>query len=415
MLILRLVYESFRFALNALRVNMMRTLLSLLGVTIGIFAIIAVFTLVDSLQRNINNSLGFLGADNILLMKWPSQFGGVYPWWKYINRPAPDINDFRYLSKNLTNHDGITIYAIRSNVTAKYESSSSSGINLIGASYSFKDINELEVAEGRYFTRSEMSNGNNVVLIGQRISNELFTTGSPIGRKVKLRGRKFQVIGLMKEEGQSLFDTPSNDDNILMPYQAITKIYRVRRRNGLESRINVQALPDDEGQEKLEAELRGLMRKKRGLKPKQEDDFALNRTQAFLDFIARTFDILTLAGWIIGSFAILVGGFGIANIMFVSVRERTNIIGIQKSLGAKTYFILYQFLFESIFLSLFGGIFGISLVFLLTFIDLGALELILSFDNILLGLVVSVVIGVISGIAPALIAARLDPVIAIRS
>ena len=134
-----------------------------------------------------------------------------------------------------------------------------------------------------------------------------------------------------------------------------------------------------------------------------------------MDIISGVFDVIGMAGWVIGGFSILVGGFGIANIMFVTVRERTPIIGIQKSLGAKNYFILFQFLFESIFLSLIGGLVGLGLVYLLSFISLGTLDLVLTFKNVLLGAGVSSLIGIASGIIPAVMAARMDPVIAIRT
>jgi putative ABC transport system permease protein len=186
-------------------------------------------------------------------------------------------------------------------------------------------------------------------------------------------------------------------------------------RNGLEPTIAAKGLETDIGLVALENELTGLMRAKRGLKPTQEDNFALNKTEFIQNAIGSIFDVISVAGWVIGGFSILVGGFGIANIMFVSVRERTNIIGIQKSLGAKNYFILFQFLFEAICLSLIGGGTGILLVYFLSFVQLGSLELILSFNNILLGLGVSSIIGVVAGIVPATMAARLDPVEAIRT
>ncbi len=158
------------------------------------------------------------------------------------------------------------------------------------------------------------------------------------------------------------------------------------------------------------------MRSRRGLRPIQEDNFALNRPEAFANIIGATFDVIGIAGWVIGSFSILVGGFGIANIMFVSVKERTHVIGIQKSLGAKNYFILFQFLFEAVFLSLLGGAIGLFLVYLITIlVPTGSLELMLSVKNIILGLGVSSIIGMVSGIVPAALAARLDPVIAIRT
>lgn len=415
MLIFRLIWESFRFAFNALKMNLMRTVLSFLGVTIGIFAIISVFTLVDSLQRNINDSFKFLGTDNVVVQKWPMIFVKNYPWWKYINRPEPDYEEFKYLQTNLINHDGIAIFSQKSNVAVKKESNSSSGVNLIGVSYGYKDISDIQLQSGRYFTIKETENANNVALLGDRVAKELFPNQIALGGYIKIQGGKFKVIGVIDEEGETLLDTPSNDDNIIIPYKTLGKFFLVSRYRGLGSSINIKGLKDDPGQERLEGEISGLLRKKRGLKPKEESDFAINRPEAFIAIMDQVFTTLSIAGWIIGSFSILVGGFGIANIMFVSVRERTNIIGIQKSLGAKNNFILFQFLFESIFLSLFGGMFGLLLVYLLTFMDLGSLELILNFKNVLIGLTVSVVIGVISGIVPAGLAAKMDPVIAIRS
>ncbi|RZL04714.1 MAG: FtsX-like permease family protein, partial [Hymenobacter sp.] len=185
--------------------------------------------------------------------------------------------------------------------------------------------------------------------------------------------------------------------------------------SGPSPQLGVKGRDDDPGLLNLEAEMQGDMRSIRGLKPREEDNFALNRPEMIADAIGKLFSVIGVAGAIIGSFAMLVGGFGIANIMFVSVRERTNIIGIQKSLGAKNYFILFQFLFEAVFLCLMGGATGIFLVWLLTFFPLGDLTLFLSASNISLGLMVSVLIGVLAGIIPAVLAANLDPVIAIRA
>lgn len=413
---LRLIYESIRFALGALLSNLLRTILSLLGVTIGIFAIIAVFTFVDSLEKSINESLNFLGSDNIMVQKWPYGFGGgIYPWWKYISRPYPTLDEYKYLSEHLNNHQAISIYAFRRDATVKSGNNSSDGVNITGASYGHKDVFEIPLEDGRYFTTQEMNNGNNVCLIGYRIADELFPYGRAVGKKVKIKGLTYQIIGTIEEEGESLLGAPSNDDNLLIPFQSFRKLYYTGKRRGVGATISVKGFKEDTDLQELEGELRGLMRRKRGLKPKQDDDFALNRPEVIANFIGKTFDIIGIAGWIIGSFSILVGGFGIANIMFVSVRERTNIIGIQKSLGAKNYFILYQFLFESVFLSILGGAVGILLVYLLTFIDFGDLELTMSMKNIAIGLGVSAIIGTLSGIVPAALAARLDPVEAIRS
>lgn len=414
--IIKLILESFRFAVDALRTNLLRTTLSLLGVTIGIFAIIAVFTLVDSLEKSIKDSLDFLGSDNINVDKWPYGLGGPYPWWKYLARPYPTYDEYEFLAANVQNAAGITIIGSRGGITAKRKSNSATDLALVGVVFGHKDVYDMPIETGRYFTEQESEAGRNVALIGHRSATELFPNSDPIGKEIKIKGLKYYVVGTLEEEGDSFLGAPSNDDNIYLPFKAFTKVfYTGNGRSGIEPSISLKGLKSDIGLVELEAELRGLMRRKRGLRPKEEDDFALNRPEAIANFIGSTFDVLGLAGWVIGSFSILVGGFGIANIMFVSVRERTNIIGIQKSLGAKNYFILFQFLFESVFLAVLGGGIGIVLVYLLSLVSLGTLELTLTFSNITLGLGVSAIIGMASGIIPAALAARMDPVLAIRS
>jgi putative ABC transport system permease protein len=414
MIYFRLIVESFRFAWQALRSNLLRTILSLLGVTIGIFAIISVFTLVDSLERNVRASMSFIGDKVLYVEKWPWSFGGEYPWWKYFQRPQPNTHEYRLLDRNLTNDAGVAIFANRSRNVFKHNNNNFRDAGLLGVSFDYNKVTEIPVAEGRYFIPQEVDAARNVMIIGHEVANSLYPSQSAIGQELRVGGHKFTVIGIMEKQGESLFGMPNFDQMGIIPYASFSKMFAMGN-NGIGSTIAVKGREDDTGLQELEYEVRGMMRNVRGLKPRDEDSFAINRPEMAMQAVTGFFQVIGLAGWVIGGFAILVGGFGIANIMFVSVKERTNIIGIQKSLGAKNYFILFQFLFESVFLSVIGGGIGILLVFLLTLIPQDMMAVSLSAGNIILGLGVSAVIGMLSGIIPAVLASNLDPVIAIRS
>lgn len=414
MLALRLTFESFRFAWQALRSNLLRTTLSLLGVTIGIFSIIAVFTLVDSLERNIKDSLAFIGKDVVYVQKWPWFFGGgQYPWWKYFQRPAPKLEEYRYLQTNLENASYMSIIDGQGGVVLK-NGNNSLEAEVQGITYDFNQITEVPVAQGRYFTPQEIEAARNVAVIGAEIAETLFPSGiDPVGKEFKIKGIRFLIVGVQEKKGKSTFDFGgSPDTKCYIPYLTFAKMFQTRYSTPT---IVAKGFERDAGLVQLESEITGLLRTRRGLKPAQDDSFSINRPEAGLKAISGVFGVLTLAGWVIGSFSILVGGFGIANIMFVSVKERTNLIGIQKSLGAKNYFVLFQFLFEAVVLSLIGGGVGLLLVWGMTFVKLGTLELLFSAKNAILGLGVASIIGVLSGILPALVAARMDPVAAIRA
>lgn len=388
--------------------------MSLLGITIGIFAIIIVFTIVDSLESNIRGSIESLGDNVVFVQKWPWSFGPDYPWWKYMNRPLPQYNELFDIEKKTKTADAVA-YTIHGRRTVKYKSNIVENAVLAGCSYEFYKIKSFDIANGRYFTENEVNAGYNVAVIGGKIAEGLFPSNQdPIGKDIKIAGRKAIVVGVFKTEGESMLGN-SMDNQVVIPFHFAKYILDVNSENA-DPYIAVKAKPGVTNAEMMD-ELTGIMRGVRRLKPMADDDFALNETNLLSKNFDVLFDIIGIAGWIIGGFSILVGGFGIANIMFVSVKERTSLIGIQKSLGAKNYFILLQFLSESVFLSLLGGLLGLLLTYLITLAAQGNMdmEITLSYSNIILGITISVLIGIISGFVPAYSASQLDPVEAIRS
>ncbi len=409
---LRQIFESFRFASEALRTNLMRTTLSLLGVTVGIFSIVAVFTVVDSMNMNIKSQIDSFGKGVVYVGKWPWIMSNNYPWWKYINRPKMKYREYQYLKDNLENAQAVAI--IDGRMTTLKNANNSMETRMLGVSYDYNIISDVPIEQGRYFTPAEAENSAFSVILGAKVKEALFPNRADVlGEIIKINGIKFKVIGSMKLKGEDLISLGgSPDDRAYIPYTTYAKVFQL---DEPEPDVAVKAYDWDAGQETIEGEVTGLMRAKRGLKPTQEENFSINRLDGAVKFFDSIFAQMNIGGFFIAMFSLLVGGFGIANIMFVSVKERTNIIGIQKSLGAKNYFILFQFLFESVLLSLIGGGVGILIVWLISFVPLGALTLTLTFKNIFWGLFTSSIIGVLSGIIPAWAAARLDPVIAIRA
>ena len=413
-------YEATAFAWSALRANVFRTILSLLGVTVGIFSIIGVYTMVDSLEGSIKNSLNSIGEKTIYVDKWPWQFGeGEYPWWKYFQRPEPKFTEYKALREDSKRAAAIAIMDW-SSTTVRYKSSSFDGL-CQGITYDFNLITDIPIEQGRYFTQAEMDAGRNVAIIGGTIAQTLFQDENPIGKTIKLKGQNFTVIAIQEVKGKDLVQIGGNpDEKIYIPF---LKHKRLFSSGNLEGTIVMQAYESDKDMVELESETRGLMRTIRGLRPSQDDNFSLNRISFLTETIGDFFKSVNKFGLVIGLFSLLVGGFGVANIMFVSVKERTAIIGIQKALGAKNEFIIIQFLTESVLLSVMGGIIGLLITFgfsmLLNVIIESQFEsnfrLLVTKENVLIGLAFSTVIGLLSGFIPAYKAGQLQPVEAMRS
>lgn len=413
MLLLRLIRESMIMAWHALVVNKLRTILSLLGVTIGIFAIITVFTAVDSMERDVKGSVEKLGNNVIYVQKWPWAFGGDYPWWKYWQRPQPKMEELDQLTDRSQLAENIAFMAFLSGQTLKADGNSVENCDVNLVSHAYGKIAGFDLYDGRYFTEAESNGGYPVALVGYDVATNLFPNSGAIDKKITIKGRKATIIGVFAKEGESLIGN-SHDNTVIIPVNYGRKFIDVRSdRAG--PMFMVKALPTATNQELID-ELRGNMRSIRRLRPSEEDNFALNETKLLSSQVGQMFDAIGVAGAIIGGFSILVGGFGIANIMYVSVRERTPLIGIQKSLGAKNYFILIQFLTEAIILCLIGGFLGIFFVYLATLLAANFdFNMSLSVGNVITGITISVLIGLISGLFPAAKASRLDPVEAIRS
>ena len=413
MLFWAIVVESVRFAWHSLTANKLRTFLSLLGITIGIFSIITVFTVVDSLESNVRKSVASLGDNVIFIQKWPWEFGGDYPWWKYMNRPVPTVEEMPEVIKRST-LAATGAFVASTNKTVKYRNNSIENVDLKCVSNHFDEVKSFEIIEGRYFTEQESASGRNKAIIGYDVAMNLFSNTAVTGKSISVLGKKFDVIGVFEKEGSSAIGN-SMDNVVLIPINYARNILDLRSEI-LDPTIYLKAKPGVSN-EALKDETTGILRSVRKLKPMADANFALNETSMLTKGFDSIFMVIGLAGWVIGGFSIIVGGFGIANIMFVSVKERTSLIGIQKSLGAKNIFILTQFLTEAAILSLLGGIIGLLFVLggLFTvnyFFDLG---IALTNSNIILALTISILIGIISGFIPSYTASQLDPVEAMRS
>lgn len=401
-------------ALQELRVNKLRTFLSLLGITIGIFCIIAVYTVTDSLERNVRSEVSALGDDVVYIEKWPWGGGGEYPWWKYMNRPKPEYRELQVIQEKVQSASFSSFNFSAGGKRVEYGDDYMTNVVLLGITHDFGQIQPLQIVAGRYFTNSESNSGANVAIMGANVWEGLFGSAeAAIGKTIRFMGRDTRIIGAFKKKGESMIGGLNYDNDLVTPYKYARTL--VDERRNADPFIMVKA-QSGASITQLKDELRGVMRAIRRLKPTVEDDFALNEITTVSSSLNSVFGAINLGGAAIAIFALIVGGFGIANIMFVTVKERTNIIGLKKAIGARRSIILIEFLLEAVLLCLIGGAFGLVLVFGATLLaSSSAFEITLTTHNVVLGLSIAGVVGILAGFIPAFFASKLDPVVAIRS
>jgi len=410
---LRLLNEGFLFAFKSVVVNKLRTFLSLFGITIGIFCIISVFTVLDWMEKSIRDSINSMGSNVVYVQKFPWSFDGKLAWWDIIKWPSISISDYQAVINRSTKAEAASFVIAKSD-KLKYKNNVANDAPVAAVTNDLERVVLFEIAKGRYFSPFEYLSGNNVAVLGAEVAERLFEDTDPLGKEITMaEGYKAKVIGVLKKEGQGGISLSNVDQLTLIPLNFGRNFINIRNRF-VDSQMMIKAKPDVSVGE-LSDELTMVLRASRRLKPAETTNFSVNTATMLSQGFESVFKGINIGGWIIGAFAILVGGFGIANIMFVSVRERTNIIGIQKALGAKRFFILQQFLTESVILSVAGGLLGLFMIFLATLVInyLYDLNVYLTIGNIILAVFISAVIGIVAGYAPANSAAKMNPVDAI--
>lgn len=411
---IEILWTTFKLALQELGKNKMRTFLSLFGVTIGIFCIIGVLSTVSSLEKNIQDGIKSLGSNTIYIDKWDYQGGADYPWWKFVNRPSPKINEVK-LIKSKINADINIVFNFTTQSFIQYGNDKLDGINYHGVTDEFDKIQPVEIQYGRFLNQMEFDQGTNSIIIGYENAEKLFGNAEKaVGKIVDLRNKKAVIVGVIKKQGKSFVDGWQFDQSILLSYGFMKQMLFNERWNN--PKIIVKG-PEKISSDALKDELKGAMRSIRRLGPVEDDDFSLNAVSDFSKSASSLFASVNLGGWMIGLLSLIVGAFGIANIMFVTVRERTPIIGLKKAIGAKKRTILMEFLLESAMICIIGGLIGIILVVIMAQLLSSVFDfpVFVSGNILTLAISICVSIGILAGIIPAMIAARMDAVVAIRS
>lgn len=412
--ILEILGSSLNLTWQEFKSHKIRTLLSLTGVAFGIFCIISVLATVDSLEYQVQKDIKSLGTNTVYIDKWVYAGGPDYPWWRYVKRPSPTYEEMQQVKVKVPAASSVA-FNISSSSYVGYGDDVINNVNYYGITEEFVNIQPVEIELGRYLQPVDYDFAANVVVMGYTIAETLFGKAEKaLGKPITLKsGKRAQVVGLIKKQGKSFINAWEYDNSLIMPLGFMKEMMREKNSNPVIMVQGKETVP----MEQLRDELTGAMRSIRKLKPTQEDDFALNDIDAFSSFASDIFGGINKGGWAIAILSLVVGMFGVANIMFVTVRERTSQIGLKKAIGAKRSVILTEFLLESAFLCIMGGLMGLTIVFLLTLASkaIFGFAVFIAPNILILAISICIIVGVMAGIIPASIAAKMDPVVAIRS
>jgi putative ABC transport system permease protein len=400
------IKESIIISLNAIRANKMRSVLATLGIVIGILAVTLLQTAIEGINNAFEKSIASVGADVLYVQKF--EWFGKEDWEVYRNRRDIKMSHYNYMVENLQSAESISP-SVGKTVNVTYKDYSVENVFLLATTDEYQKTIGMNIDEGRFFTRRESEGGWNVCVIGYDVRDAFFQNMDPIGKEIQLDGHIFKIIGVNEKMG-SMLGLFSLDNRIIIPLNKFFKIFGTKR----PITINIKA-PSIDLLDDTKEEVRSVMRRARRIPTGGKDDFGINQQEAF----RQTYDSLTglikTIGTIITMLSLIVGSIGIANIMFVSVKERTKEIGIRKAIGAKRTTIMLQFLIESVSICLLGGLIGLFISFPLSFvIDAYLLPTAMPIWVVVLALIISAFAGIVSGFFPAFQASKLDPVDALR-
>jgi len=401
--------ESMLIALRSVWTNKMRAVLTTLGIIIGIVSVTGMATVVNGIEQGFENDISSLGTDVIYIEKWPWVSGPGFKWWNYINRPNITADVAEALNDHSTTVQEATAFVSTAR-PMKSDYQSIAGARIMGVQANYPDVHIVDLADGFFITPFDDHGARNVVVIGAGVKEELYPFGSPLGKQLVMGGAKFRIIGVMTKKGSGAEGNSSEDFSVQIPFNTFKKHFGMRFRD-----VSVRAkVLDGIPLAIAKDEIRGVVRLARRLQVQDEDDFEINEQETLRATIEPIKNAIFGIGIGLTALALLVGGIGVMNIMFVTVKERTREIGVRKAVGARRLTILMQFLVEAIVICMVGGLIGVGLAFPLAMLIAAVLPAVLGFDTVVLAFTICVAIGTIFGLAPAWTAAKAPPIEALR-